>query len=48
MKAEQLLSQSDMTISQISEEIGYRNKGYFYKLFVEKHGITPAEYRKQL
>ena len=47
-KAEQLLSQSDLTISQISEEVGYRNKGYFYKLFIEKYGMTPAEYRKQL
>ena len=47
-KAEQFLSQSDMTISQIAEEVGYRNKGYFYKLFVEKYGMTPAEYRKQL
>ena len=46
--AEQLLMQSDKTIAQIAEEVGYRNKGYFYKLFTEKYGMTPAEYRKQL
>lgn len=47
-KAEQLLVQSDMTVSEIAEEIGYRNKGYFYKLFAEKFGMTPAEYRRRL
>lgn len=47
-KAEKLLLHSDMTISEIAEEVGYKNKGYFYKLFELKHGITPAEYRKQL
>ena len=46
--AEQLLMHSDKTIAQIAEEVGYRNKGYFYKLFTEKYGMTPAEYRKQL
>ena len=47
-KAEQFLTHSNMTISEISERVGYRNKGYFYKLFTEKYGMTPAEYRKQL
>ena len=47
-KAEQLLTHSQMTISQIADEIGYKNKGYFYKLFEAKHGLTPAEYRKSL
>ena len=46
--AEQLLVHSDKTIAQIAEEVGYRNKGYFYKLFTEKYGLTPAEYRRQL
>ncbi len=47
-KAEQLLNHTTMTISEITEEVGYRNKGYFYKLFSKKFGMTPAEYRKQL
>ncbi len=47
-KAEQFLSQTTMTIAEIAEEVGYKNKGYFYKLFSEKYGMTPAEYRKQL
>ncbi len=47
-KAEQLLIHSQMTISEIAEYVGYKNKGYFYKLFQAKHGVTPAEYRKSL
>lgn len=47
-RAEQLLVQTPMTISEIAEEVGYRNKGYFYKLFAEKFHMTPAEYRRQL
>lgn len=47
-KAEQFLCQTTMTIAEIAEEVGYKNKGYFYKLFSQKYGMTPAEYRKQL
>lgn len=47
-KAEQFLSQTTLTIAEIAEEVGYKNKGYFYKLFSEKYGMTPAEYRKRL
>ena len=47
-QAEKLLVNSEMTISEIAEEVGYKNKGYFYKLFEAKHGVTPAEYRKAL
>ncbi|MBQ8857064.1 MAG: helix-turn-helix domain-containing protein [Lachnospiraceae bacterium] len=48
LKAEYLLNQTAMTVSEIAEEVGYRNKGYFYKLFSKKYGMKPAEYRKQL
>ena len=46
-KAEQLLTDTDNTIEQIAEEVGYRNKGYFYRIFVERRGCTPAQYRKK-
>lgn len=48
LKAEQLLSHTAMTVSEIAEEVGYHNKGYFYKLFSKKYGMKPAEYRKRL
>ena len=46
-KAEQLLTDTDNTIEQIAEEVGYRNKGYFYRIFVERRGCTPAQYREK-
>lgn len=46
-RAEQLLSETDCTIEQIAEEVGYHNKGYFYRIFVERSGCTPAQYRRK-
>lgn len=43
--AEKLLSETDRPISTVAAEVGYQNLGYFYKLFREKHGILPNEYR---
>ena len=45
--AEQLLLETNLSIDEISEEIGYQNKGYFYKLFMERYHITPAQFRKK-
>ena len=46
-KAEQLLVSSELTIDEIAEAVGYHNKGYFYKLFQERHGMTPYRFRKK-
>ena len=45
-KAEQLLTSTKMTIDEISEAVGYHNKGYFYKIFTEKNGMKPSQFRK--
>lgn len=47
-KAEFLLKNTDLTIDQITEAVGYHNKGYFYKIFSERHQTTPAKFRKRL
>lgn len=44
-KAEELLLTTDTNVTEIAELIGYQNKGYFYKIFTEKYGMTPAKYR---
>lgn len=44
----QLLSETDLTVSQISEKLGFTNRTHFYKLFEKQYGITPTKYRKQL
>ncbi len=41
-----MIKATDKTIDEIAEDVGYRNKGYFYKIFVEKYGKTPAKIRK--
>lgn len=46
-QAEILLTTTDMNIDDIADNVGYHNKGYFYKIFVEKYAVTPAKYRKQ-
>ena len=46
-RAEQLLTGTDCTIEQIAEEIGYHNKGYFYRIFIDRYSCTPAQFRKR-
>lgn len=46
--AEHLLASTDKSIEEIANEIGYHNKGYFYKLFQEKYDETPASYRRHM
>ena len=45
-KARQLLEETDLSVADIAEQVGYHNKGYFYKLFTRKYGVTPAQYRR--
>lgn len=46
-KAEKLLVSSENSIEKIAEAVGYHNKGYFYKIFQERYGMTPSQYRKK-
>lgn len=45
-KAEHLLQTTDKTVEEIAEIVGYHNRGFFYKLFRQKYGVAPAEFRK--
>jgi len=47
-EAEKLLLQTELNIDDIAARVGYQNKGYFYKIFVKKHNMTPAEYRREI
>lgn len=46
-KAAGLLEGTDMKIYEVMERIGYQKSQYFSKLFKEKYGVTPKEYRRQ-
>ncbi|SHO53667.1 helix-turn-helix transcriptional regulator [Anaerocolumna xylanovorans] len=45
-QAEFLLSHTDLSISQISQTVGYSNASRFAELFQRNVGILPGEYRK--
>ncbi|MPQ43525.1 PocR ligand-binding domain-containing protein [Clostridium tarantellae] len=44
--AKQLLVSTDMTISEISDNLGFNEAGYFIKIFKKHESITPSLYRK--
>ena len=44
-KAAQLLSETDLQISQIAQSVGFDNFSYFIRKFREYKSITPKEYR---
>ena len=46
-EAKYLLSDTDMSISEIISELGFSNRNYFYQLFRKEFGLTPLEYRKR-
>lgn len=43
--AKELLHETDMTINQVSDTLGFSDTGYFVKKFKKAHGITPGRYR---
>ncbi|MFF1066429.1 helix-turn-helix domain-containing protein, partial [Clostridioides difficile] len=44
-KATTLLKSTDMSIEDISIEVGYNNQTFFYKKFKETYSLTPKKYR---
>lgn len=44
--AQRLLTFTDRKIREIALEVGFENEMYFSRLFRQKTGVTPGEYRK--
>lgn len=42
-----LLEETEMTVNEISDEVGFTNSSYFYIVFKKNLGCTPNQYRKQ-
>ena len=42
-----MLTNSAVPVTDIIESVGYDNTSYFYRIFREKYGMSPKEYRKQ-
>ena len=47
-KAKELLLKTDLSVSEISEKIGYGDYRVFIKTFKKNCGITPKQYKKKL
>ncbi len=46
MAANKLLN-TDMAVESIIESVGYENESFFRKIFKERYGVNPLEYRKK-
>ena len=47
-KAIELLENTDLTMSEITYEIGLNSKSYFSKIFKDKFGISPSDYQNNV
>lgn len=47
-EAKRLLSESDLTVAEIGEKVGYANLSYFIRSFKAETGYSPGEYRKSM
>ncbi len=45
--AMEYLKTTDLSLASICQKVGYGDVNYFSKLFKEKNGVTPAQYRAQ-
>lgn len=46
-KAKELLESSDISIKNLSIDLGFEDCGYFVKVFKKIVGVTPSSYRLQ-
>ena len=47
-RAKELLASTDLSLSQITQRIGFRHTQHFSTLFKEKVGETPGEFRAKM
>lgn len=46
-KAQDLIINTSLNFSEISEQVGYSSPGYFYKKFKKECGFSPSDYREK-
>ena len=44
-EAARLLTQTDLSVIQILNQLGFSNSTYFYKIFQNQYGMSPKDYR---
>ena len=45
-RAKSILFRTELTISEISRQLGYANTSHFIRQFTQNEGISPAKYRE--
>ena len=45
-KAAELLLETELSVGEVVKAVGYENENYFRKLFKERYGKKPLQYRK--
>jgi AraC-like DNA-binding protein len=48
LDAKRLLSHTDLSVSEIGYQLGFRDPSYFSRFFRQAAGLTPAEFRLQI
>ena len=48
LEAKVLLLQSNLSINEISEELGFNDASYFSRLFKTETNFSPTDYRKMI
>lgn len=46
-QARQLLTDSSLSVNEISEKVGFTGSSYFYRVFKKVNGVTPIEFRRK-
>ena len=46
-RAEELLREGELTVSEIAYKVGFNNPRYFSKYFQDEYGMTPSLYKKK-
>lgn len=47
-EAKRLLTETQMRVVEISQQVGYENEKHFMKIFKSVCGVSPTEYRKNM
>ena len=46
-KAREHLKDTDLSVIEIAENVGYEDSQYFFRVFKKTTGVTPLQYRQQ-
>ncbi len=46
-KAREYLKDTELSVIEIAENVGYEDSQYFFRVFKKTTGVTPLQYRQQ-